>query len=98
MKDGSSKYHSSDGRPLTAAEIARLDEIEAQVGDAEDVLETSDSAWATAVVGKHRAGTQGVVPVRLDADVAAWLRGKGEDTQAEINRILRERMRAESHA
>jgi hypothetical protein len=39
-----------------------------------------------------------VVVVRLDAEVAAWLRGKGTDTQAEINRILRERMASEVSA
>ena len=53
MSEDSSKYHVSDGRALTPAEIVRLDEIEARLGDFNDSAEISDAAWATAVRGKH---------------------------------------------
>jgi uncharacterized protein (DUF4415 family) len=81
---------------LTPSEIARLDEIEARLEDSDEIPETSDGAWATAVRGKHSAAMQGTVSVRLDADVLDWLRRKGPGYQDEINRLLRERMQAET--
>lgn len=85
-------------RELTEAQVAQLRALEGRVPDTKDVPPAPDENWATAVRGKHHAAMQGVVPVRLDAEVAAWLRGKGRDTAGEIVRILRERMQAESHA
>jgi uncharacterized protein (DUF4415 family) len=35
-------------------------------------------------------------PVRLDAEVMAWLRAKGPGFSTEINRILREKMLSEA--
>jgi uncharacterized protein (DUF4415 family) len=96
MNEGSTKYHTSDGRVLTPAQIARLDEIESRLGESDDIPETSSTAWATAVRGKHSLATvRDVIPIRLDADVQAWLRAMGPGYQTEINRILRERMLAE---
>jgi hypothetical protein len=54
MNEGDTKYYVSSGRPLTAAEIARLDEIEARLGHSVDIPTMSDEAWATAVRRKHR--------------------------------------------
>ena len=62
-----------------------------------DIPSVPDANWATAVHGKHRAALRGIVSVRLDADVLDWLRRKGPGYQGEINRILRERMLAETH-
>jgi uncharacterized protein (DUF4415 family) len=95
MNDDAMKYRSSDGHPLSAAQIARLDGIEARAGDGDDIPETSDAAWATAVRGRFASAVAAPVAVRLDADVSAWLRSQGTDPGATINRILRERMRAE---
>jgi len=96
MNEDDTKYHTSDGRILTVAEIARLDEIEARLGESVDVPETSDAAWATAVRGKHyMAMVKDAVPIILDPDVRAWLCAKGPGFQTEVNRILRERMLAE---
>jgi uncharacterized protein (DUF4415 family) len=96
MNEDDTKYHTSDGSVLTAAEIARLDEVEARVGESDDVPETSDAAWATAVRGKHyRVMAKDAIPIVLDPDVRAWLRAKGPGFQTEVNRILRERMLAE---
>jgi len=96
MNENATKYRSSDGSPLTPAEIARLDEIEARLGDSDAIAETSDDAWATAVRGKHAKALETAILIRLDAEVMAWLRAKGPGYQAEINRILREKMAAES--
>lgn len=48
MNEGGTRYHVSSGRTLTPAEIARLDEIEARLGDSVDIPEISDEVWATA--------------------------------------------------
>jgi uncharacterized protein (DUF4415 family) len=90
------KYHTSDGSVLTLAQITRLDEIEARLGESDDIPEISDAAWATAVRGKHyKAMVQDTIPILVDPDVRAWLRAKGPGYQIEVNRILRERMLAE---
>jgi uncharacterized protein (DUF4415 family) len=89
------KYHTSDGATLTPGQIARLDEIEARVGESVDFPPAPESNWATAVRGKHYKAAKGAISVCLDPDVQAWLRAKGPDQQGEINRILRERMLAE---
>jgi uncharacterized protein (DUF4415 family) len=89
------KYRTSDGSGLTPAQIARLDQIEARVGDSVDFPPAPEANWATAVRGKHYKAPQGAISICLDPDVRAWLRAKGGDQQTEVNRILRERMLAE---
>jgi uncharacterized protein (DUF4415 family) len=90
------KYHTSDGSELTPAQIARLDEIEARIGDSLDFPPAPEANWATAVRGKHaKAMASDTIPIRVDPDVRAWLRAKGPGYQTEVNRILRERMLAE---
>jgi hypothetical protein len=46
-------YHTSDGSTLTAAQIARLDEIESRIGKRVDFPAAPEANWATAVRGKH---------------------------------------------
>jgi uncharacterized protein (DUF4415 family) len=91
------KYQTTDGRELTPAQIARLDEIEARVGESVDFPSAPEANWATAVRGKHyKAMASDTIPaICLDPDIQAWLRAKGPGYQAEVNRILRERMLAE---
>jgi uncharacterized protein (DUF4415 family) len=89
------KYQTSDGRELTPAQIARLDEIEARVGESVDFPPAPEANWATAVRGKHAEPTGGTMFICLDPDIQAWLRAKGPGYQAEVNRMLRERMLAE---
>jgi uncharacterized protein (DUF4415 family) len=89
------KYHTSDRRVLTPGQIARLDEIEARVGESVDFPPAPEANWATAVRGKHHNAARDVISISLDPDVQAWLRAKGLDHQTEVNRILRERMLAE---
>jgi uncharacterized protein (DUF4415 family) len=95
MNEDSTKYRTADGTPLTSAEIARLEALEARIGDI-DIPETSDAAWATAQRGKHAEAARAAFPVRLDAEVMAWLRAKGPGFSTEINRILREKMLSEA--
>jgi uncharacterized protein (DUF4415 family) len=96
MSEDVTKYHTSDGSALTPSETARLDEIEARLGDSDEIPETSDDAWATAVRGKHAKVMEAAISVRLDAEVMAWLRSKGPAYSTEINRILREKMATET--
>jgi len=92
MSEDGTKYRTHDGSPLTQAEIARLDEIEAQVGDEDDFPPLPESAWATAVRGKFYKPRKEAISLRLDMDLLDWLRRKGPGYQTEINRMLRERM------
>ena len=96
MNENATEYRTSDGRSLTQSEIARLDEIEARLGGSDEIPETSDDAWATAVRGRHAKAMATAISIRLDAEVIAWLRARGPSYGAEINRILREKMLSEA--
>jgi uncharacterized protein (DUF4415 family) len=50
----------------------------------------------TAVRGRHVKAMKAAILIRLDAEVMAWLRRKGQGYQTEINRILREKTAAET--
>jgi uncharacterized protein (DUF4415 family) len=82
--------------PLTQSQIAQLRALEGRAPDTSDIAPAPEANWATAVRGKHYEAMQGTVSVHLDADVLDWLRRKGPGYQTEINRILRERMVAET--
>lgn len=98
MSEDATKYRTSDGSSLTPSEIARLDAVEARLCNSDDVRETSDAAWKTAVRGKHAKQAREAISIRLDAEVLQWVRAKGSSSSVEINRILREKMEAESQA
>ena len=89
------KYRISEGSELTPEQVARLDEIEARVGEAVDFPPAPEANWAAAVRGRHVTAAREAVSICLDPDVQSWLRAKGLDHQTEVNRILRERMLAE---
>ena len=55
-----------------------------------------EANWATAVPGKFYKPRKEAISLRLDMDVLDWLRRKGPGYQTEINRILREKMQAET--
>ena len=48
--------------------------------------------WANAIIGKYYRPKKTPVTVRLDNDVLAWLKGKGEGHLTRINEILRKEM------
>jgi uncharacterized protein (DUF4415 family) len=55
----------------------------------------SPEMWENAVIGKFYRPLKTAVSVRIDNDVLAWLKSKGEGHISRINEILRERMMAE---
>ena len=73
----------------------RKSNVNARVGHSDEIPETPDEACATAVRGKH-AKAAAPITIRLDADATEWLRSEGPRYRAEINRILREKMLAET--
>jgi uncharacterized protein (DUF4415 family) len=89
------KYHTSDGKELTPAQLARLDEIEARIGESVDFPPAPEANWAAAVRGKHAKAVAGAISIQLDPNIQHWLRAKGPGYQAEVNRMPRERMLAE---
>jgi uncharacterized protein (DUF4415 family) len=52
--------------------------------------------WRNAAIGKYYRPLKTPVSVRIDNDVLAWLRSKGEGHISRINGILRERMEKET--
>ncbi len=73
-------------------------EMQALAAMPEDKIDTSDipelpsGAWKNAVRGKWYRPVKQAVSIRLDADVLAWLKAKGDGYQTRVNSLLRERM------
>jgi uncharacterized protein (DUF4415 family)/uncharacterized DUF497 family protein len=73
-------------------------EMQALAAMPEDKIDTSDipelpsGAWRNAVRGKWYRPVKQAVSIRLDADVLAWLKAKGDGYQTRVNNLLRERM------
>jgi uncharacterized protein (DUF4415 family) len=82
---------------LSDAQVAQLKALEGRTPDTGDVPPAPEANWAAAVRGRHHAAMQGAVSVRLDPEVLNWLCRKGPEYHTEINRILREKMEAETH-
>jgi uncharacterized protein (DUF4415 family) len=80
---------------LTDAQVAQLRALEGREPDTEDIPEAPAAHWDRARRGMFRP-RKAAISLRLDMDVLAWLRARGPGYQTEINRILRERMEAES--
>jgi uncharacterized protein (DUF4415 family) len=58
--------------------------------DVNDVPEVRD--WDGAVRGRFYRPIKKAVSLRLDADVLAWFKTRGEKYQSKINEVLREYM------
>jgi uncharacterized protein (DUF4415 family) len=52
--------------------------------------------WQNAAIGKYYRPMKTPVSLRIDNDVLAWLKSKGEGHISRINGILRERMEQET--
>ena len=52
--------------------------------------------WQNAAIGKYYRPLKTPISLRIDNDVLAWLRSKGEGHISRINGILRERMEQET--
>ena len=77
-------------RQLYEGRDARLDHAE--------VPQLPPESWEGAVIGKYYRPIKSQISVRIDNDVLAWLRSKGEGHLSRINAILREHMEAERQA
>jgi len=51
--------------------------------------------WANGMVGKYYRPLKSQISFRIDNDVLAWLKAKGQGHLSRINAILRERMDSE---
>jgi uncharacterized protein (DUF4415 family) len=95
----SAKAIRAEEKPLTAKqkrELAALAAMPDDQIDTSDIPEILLGAWKDAVRGRFYRPIKRAVSLRLDADVVAWLKREGSGYQTRANRILRERMLAES--
>jgi uncharacterized protein (DUF4415 family) len=66
--------------------------------DDSDVPQLPPAQWAEGVVGKYYRPLKSQISFRIDNDVLAWLKAKGQGHLSRINAILRERMESERHS
>lgn len=81
---------------LSDAQIAQLRALDGRNINTEDIPEAPAENWARAQRGRFFRPRKEAISLRVDMDVLDWLRHKGPGYQTEINRILRERMEAET--
>ena len=92
------RYRREPGTPLTAKQIANLEELRKRPKheiDTSDIPELPAGAWKDAVRGRFYRPVKRAVSLRLDADVIAWLKKDGKGYQTRANRVLREKMLAD---
>lgn len=88
-------YELKPGRRLTPRQKRELQELAAMP---ESAIDTSDipasppGAWKHAIRSKWYRPRKTPVSLRLDADVLAWLKAKGDGYQTRVNAMLREKM------
>ena len=63
--------------------------------DRSEVPQLPPEQWAKGIVGKYYRPLKSQISFRIDNDVLAWLKSKGEGHLSRINAILRERMERE---
>ena len=83
------------GQALTARqkrEIRALAAMPEEEIDTSDIPELPPGAWKKAVRGKWYRPVKQAVSIRLDADVLAWLKAKGDGYQTKLNGLLRKQM------
>ncbi len=82
-------------QPLTARqkrEVEALAAMPEEEIDTSDIPELTPGAWDKAVRGKWYRPVKQPVSIRLDADVLAWLKAKGDGYQTKVNGLLRKQM------
>jgi uncharacterized protein (DUF4415 family) len=79
---------------LTEEQLADLAAVQGVEPDTVDIPEAPAANWAYA--RKFFKPRKESISLRLDADVLDWLRRRHERYQPEINRILREKMEADT--
>ena len=83
---------------LTEAQLAQLRALEGRTPDIADIPEAPAENWKTARRGPFFRPRKEAISLRVDMDVLNWLRRRGPGYQTEINRILREKMEAETRS
>jgi uncharacterized protein (DUF4415 family) len=83
-------------RRLTGAQLAQLNALENRRPDTEDIPEAPAGNWKTVRRGPFFRPRKEAISLRVDMDVLDWLRRRSPRYQTEINRILREKMEAET--
>ena len=78
---------SSRTRDLYEKRDRRLDHAE--------VPQLPPQQWAKGIVGKYYRPLKSQISFRIDNDVLAWLKSKGQGHLSRINAIRRERMEGE---
>ena len=89
------KVKRPSGRTLTAKqkkELVALAELPDDQIDASDIPELPPEAWKDAVRGRFYRPVKQPISMRLDADVVAWLKKRGNGYQTQVNSILRQTM------
>ena len=92
----STKTNSAARRLKISDETQAFYKKRASVDNDPDAPVLPPEMWQNAAIGKYYRPLKTPVSVRIDNDVLAWLRSKGEGHISRINGILRERMEQES--
>jgi len=88
-------YELKPDQPLTGRqkrEIQALAAMPEERIDTSDIPELPPEAWKKAVRGRWYRPVKQAVSIRLDADVLAWLRAKGDGYQTRVSGLLRKQM------
>lgn len=72
--------------------LAKLAERPDSEIDFSDIPPLTESFWKNAVRNPFYRPVKQQLTVRLDADVVAWLRGRGKGYQTRLNQVLRKAM------
>lgn len=85
-------FKEQDIPPLTQADRERLKSLRDEDIDYSDIPPQNPEEWRDAVRGKFYRPVKQAISLRIDADVLAWLKEKGDGYQTRINAILRDAM------
>ena len=81
--------------------IKIIDEIRKAYDERDRRLDHTDAPvlppemWENAIIGKYYRPVKTAISLRIDNDVLAWLKSKGEGHISRINEILRQAMIAD---
>ena len=94
MKDQSTKTNSPKRVKISDRTRALYEQRDKRL-DYSDAPTLPPEMWEHAVVGKYYRPVKTAVSLRVDNDVLAWLKSKGEGHLSRINEILRHAMLAD---
>lgn len=77
----------SDAKPLSKADIIRLNTLKDQDADTSDIPELDDAFWLNAKIMRPALKKQ--TTIRFDQDVLDWFKAQGKGYQSRMNAVLR---------